>query len=113
MQRYGNFQKISQKFPKKFFWDKQIFGFRFGFWGKVGLYLGKKNIVFWGEEKHCLLGGRKTLSFKRKILSLGNKKTLFLGNKKTLFFKRKTLSLGNKKTLFFKRKTLSLGGKRS
>jgi hypothetical protein len=39
MQRYGNFQKISQKFPKnfpknpkKFFWDKQIFGFGFGFW---------------------------------------------------------------------------------
>jgi hypothetical protein len=54
------FKKISQKIPKnpkKFFLDKQIFGFGFGFWKikinptiKRDYFLGKKDFVFGGNR---------------------------------------------------------------
>ena len=47
--------KIFKKIPKKFFWDDPILGFGFCFWGRVGLYLGKKTLSL-GEIGFCLWG---------------------------------------------------------
>lgn len=61
MEIFKKFPKNFPKNPKKFFWDKQIFGFGFGFWKikinptiKRDYFLGKKDFVFGGIKKLSL-----------------------------------------------------------